>query len=738
MNWILLPKMLNLLLVLSIALFPVTVFSGEYVQAEKKVTESYQLWPATKSPPKKPLDRETVKKIFIKAYTSQFKNDDLVSAERNYIRILGEKYILADYVHFFLSKIFLEKFNYKAAALTLEQMLVKFPKSRLRQKAMLCLGDLYYMDGKEGKALRIYKDILNEYPAPKELPRIIYQTSDIYQRQEKWQKAVDGYKELLITYPESTFSFLGKEKIREIKNKVDIKFDIKEEEFYSRAILLGNSRFYAFGVAEIEIFIQKFPNSPLLPSALFNIGRIYERRKSREKAVEAYQGVFQRFPESTVALKALYRLGRVAWNINWDKQVINVYSQILEMYKDKAKNREEIGIIGKVYFVLGRIYEKKGDLEKASYYYKKITEVVPSGTELNRSLWKTGWIHYSKGEKGLAKNFFYRLGKKKDYWGLKGRYWAGRAALEEGEIGEAKALFLSVWNDIPLSYYGTLSYKQLKNMGILPPEPVMGQERDIKLDFMPDITNNNDYLVFVKALELFSCGLKREGTAELRRFSKLVKSPEFHLLEGRLLSKAERNLLAIRAISKIGNPFLKGSEKKLSLSELKFIFPLKYKKYIWEECKKNNISPWVVAATIRQESVFNPLSVSHANAYGLMQIIPPTGMAMAAKLNFEDFSTQKLFDPKSNIMMGTKYLGGLIDKYSGSLILALAHYNAGPVAKKWFNKGKTTDGEIFIENIPYKETRNYIKLIARNYFSYIKIYKAKYDFFPMDLPDKLV
>ena len=130
---------------------------------------------------------------------------------------------------------------------------------------------------------------------------------------------------------------------------------------------------------------------------------------------------------------------------------------------------------------------------------------------------------------------------------------------------------------------------------------------------------------------------------------------------------------------------------------------------------------------MRQESLFDPLSLSHAQAYGLMQLIPSTARMIASRLDFlvgQTFDIEKLYHPETNIIFGCWYLSDLLQKYQGNLVYALISYNAGENAlEKWCNRYDTSNIDEFIEKISYKETRNYVKKVLKNYGLYQRLYQ---------------
>ncbi len=142
----------------------------------------------------------------------------------------------------------------------------------------------------------------------------------------------------------------------------------------------------------------------------------------------------------------------------------------------------------------------------------------------------------------------------------------------------------------------------------------------------------------------------------------------------------------------------------------KFRYPLNYKDTVIKACKKNNVPPWLVMGLIRKESRFNKEIKSSAGAIGLMQILPATALETYNKSKGE----LDLTSSTQNIFIGTKYLSKLLSQFNSSIPLSLAAYNAGPSrAKKWYAdySKKNTSPAMFIESIPFKETREYVQTV---------------------------
>ncbi|HZH44485.1 MAG TPA: transglycosylase SLT domain-containing protein, partial [Lysobacter sp.] len=138
-------------------------------------------------------------------------------------------------------------------------------------------------------------------------------------------------------------------------------------------------------------------------------------------------------------------------------------------------------------------------------------------------------------------------------------------------------------------------------------------------------------------------------------------------------------------------------------------FPLYHQATLRREAAANRLDPAFVAAEIRAESVFNPRARSGANAMGLMQVLPSTGAAVARRLGLVWGGADSLYDPDTNIVLGTAYMRQLLDEVGGQPYFAIAGYNAGPAPlRRWQNERPGMDPDFWIETINYKETRDYV------------------------------
>lgn len=202
----------------------------------------------------------------------------------------------------------------------------------------------------------------------------------------------------------------------------------------------------------------------------------------------------------------------------------------------------------------------------------------------------------------------------------------------------------------------------------------------------------------VRALELYA--IDRPGWAQREWDDALSR---FDDTQRRLaVEVAQQNGWFDRAVTSLGKA---PDEQRLYTLR----FPLHHDATIRRVAAANQLDPAWVAAEIRAESVFNPNARSAANALGLMQMVPATGMATAQRLGLPWGGAQSLYDPDTSITLGTAYLRQLLDRYGGLPYMAIAGYNAGPTPlARWQAQHAGMDADFWIETISYKETRDYV------------------------------
>ena len=280
-------------------------------------------------------------------------------------------------------------------------------------------------------------------------------------------------------------------------------------------------------------------------------------------------------------------------------------------------------------------------------------------------------------------------------------YWRARAMLAaaedsvapDSEIQRGQALALLGTIAGQLHFYGTLAAEDLGQKLVLPARPaaLTSQEREMALQH-PGLT---------RALLLISIGLRNEGVREWN-----------YSLRG----MGDRELLATARLAcerEVWDRCINTSDRTRVEIDMEQRFPTPFRKDVLARSRDIGLDPAYVYGLIRQESRFIMDARSGAGASGLMQIMPATAKWTAKKIGL-DYSPDLLIDRETNLKLGTSYLKLVLDDFAGSQAMAAAAYNAGPSRPRRWRDGPTLEAAIWAENIPFTETRDYVKKVLSN------------------------
>ncbi|HOV79899.1 MAG TPA: lytic transglycosylase domain-containing protein [Bacillota bacterium] len=155
----------------------------------------------------------------------------------------------------------------------------------------------------------------------------------------------------------------------------------------------------------------------------------------------------------------------------------------------------------------------------------------------------------------------------------------------------------------------------------------------------------------------------------------------------------------------------------------RFFYPFPYRETTFQYARRFGVDPFLIAAVIKGESNFNKYAVSDRGARGLMQIMPETGGWVAGQLGDTAFNPDQLFDPETNIKYGSWYIADLAEEFHGDPVLVLAAYNGGRSnVKEWLANRELTGGESTVEQIPFPETRHFVKKVLKYRYIYRLLY----------------
>jgi soluble lytic murein transglycosylase len=414
----------------------------------------------------------------------------------------------------------------------------------------------------------------------------------------------------------------------------------------------------------ITALTQVPASDPSWPEATYYRAQAYNRLGQQAVALKLLARLFET-PDSVTAGRALFSAGEIRWRANQDSAARVAWLSLVRRFPANDNAPRAAFLAGLVQFENGRRQEAAEEWEQAHLMFA--------------------------GQEGLASG-----------------YWAGRAFDEVGQRRRAEGLWQSVIARDSVSYYAVASFKRL---GLDPWSPSAVPDR------------------FESYADLDSAGSRMAMLRSLSMTQEVQWERDWLLADGR--RQPERLLATADLFRRDGQPAAAVQLARRALSAgapadartYRLIYPLLHQDELKAQAVAAGVDRSVIAALIRQESIWESQARSRAGAIGLMQVMPATGREIARALKVSNWTAEALLDPATNIRFGTYHLSAILRRFEGDLTRALAAYNAGASrVPTWNSRNDPTDPELFIERIGFQETRDYVRIIQRN----LTLYRALY------------
>jgi soluble lytic murein transglycosylase len=425
--------------------------------------------------------------------------------------------------------------------------------------------------------------------------------------------------------------------------------------------------------------------------------------------------------DDTAALK-LYMLAELSRDENDQAGHDALIAQMVERFP-KSRWLEEALYSG------GNMYLLKNDAKQAIYHYATLVAMFPNSTYAPSAHWRAAWMNYrtrnySEAARLMDEQIVRYAGGSEISDAL---YWRGRICEEEEHnFGQAVNYYRKLMEVYPNFYYAILAKQRLAVLGTqaaAPPAAALSAaQKGPAHDLTGELPENDIHLI--KARLLANAALNEYIGPEIRASS---TSAEWGALaQAEIYVSYGEYTRALQSMKHSGISFFTQPMNQVPDIYWHLLFPQPYWTELVANAGANGLDPYLVASLIRQESEFNATVVSHANAYGLMQMIPSVGKSMAKKHGIKRFDTRQLLDPSVNLELGTTNLKQVLDRFGGQVEYALAAYNAGDTpVRQWLASNDYKDVPEFVESIPYSETRDYVQAILRNREMYRALYPVR-------------
>lgn len=432
----------------------------------------------------------------------------------------------------------------------------------------------------------------------------------------------------------------------------------------------------------------------------------------------------RRVTDPALEAQAIYLTGVCHRSLQNEAAFLEMRDKALRLYPHAPSTE-------KLLYSVATYYDVGGQAGFARDAYQALVRNFPRGEFSERALWKLGVYFYAEKRYEEALNGFWLCLLSNQSPGAAGAasYWMGRCCLQLGDMERASYFFRRTLTLSHSSYYGQRAREALDAVK----DPEAGSRRLAgEIDFEQatltlDAIRPNPApipqpsgaiaVVVERARQLAAAGLSDLALSELDHGCGELPGSDKSLCYSmsRIYQSSGNYFGAIAAMRRAFPDYATLPSAALPEEIWNLLFPVRHLSTIKQNAAVNSLDPDLILALIRQESAFQESARSQANARGLMQVLPATGRMLARQAGIQRYTTAKLYQAEANIVLGTRYLASLLQRYGGRVELALAAYNAGySRVDRWLQQFGDADMAAFVERIPFSETRGYVKQVLSN------------------------
>lgn len=431
-------------------------------------------------------------------------------------------------------------------------------------------------------------------------------------------------------------------------------------------------------VETLQAFVEAQPDHKLAPEALWQVAQLHEGAADWAKAAAAGRQLSGDYPASERAAEALFRAGLSSFRLGDYRAAIEDWQAFVVAHPTSDR-------LSAVRYWLSKAYSALGD-----------------------DVQTDKWLALA------AKSFSFLP----DYYALRAGHRL-EASKTETKIDPSGESWPAARPNLLLDFNQAAAQAEAEAWLLTWVDP--GGEME-NLDTLTETLAQD--LRYQRGVEYLALGLRSEAMNEFE-IMRQARQDEPLVMYG--LALASRELGVYQTSLRCALQVIRLSPARTVGNAPLFLRRLAYPTYfddlVLAEAAANNLDPLLVFALIRQESLFEPVARSYAQAIGLMQIIPSTGEWIALRLGWRDFAPEQLTRPYLNVRFGTWFLAQGLDSFQGDVFAALAAYNSGLTAPRRWLDAASGDPDLFVETIDYSQTLHYVQLIYQHHALYRQIYQ---------------
>ena len=622
---------------------------------------------------------------------------------------LPANFILADYAAFFAAETLLRQGEDLAALVRLRAFPDGHPDSVLIPAALLAAHDTAFRLGRYPDALEDGRRFLTRAPAHPEAGRVLVRLAEARAAQGQVTEAMADLRRRTVEAPASPWGEAAREVLEDLARTSGRPVSpLTVEERLLVAQRLVDATELTAGTRILEELLAEPLEPEVRARVLVKLGPALGRLRRGTDGIDRLQAGLGEAPV-TWRPALLAELARLQTRGGQPAAGAAILERLVADYPTAAG-------VADAWLALARTRQELGQTAAARAAYQQLLAGLAEGSAATAARWELAWLDYRGARLREAALAFRQLADGSPGYRLAGLYWAARSLEASGELPTASALFRDTVSRGPHAYYGLLAARRLKGR---PPAPVANGVR-LPADPLGPLAPEPHYQ---KARALWSVGFETHAAVELDTLLREAQ-PDVERAWGVAFAYAQLGDVArsLRVLRRHFGTTAESGAPGLPSRFWSLYYPLGHEGDIRAAASRAGLDPFFVAAVIREESSYDPRARSWVGAVGLMQLMPDTARDLAPEAQVVLSDPSALWEPPVNIALGAYYLGRLRARFTEPL-LAVASYNAGPHrVQRWLETRPLQDVEEWVDQIPFDETRGFVKRVATSWHHYRNLY----------------
>lgn len=658
-------------------------------------------------------DHDSVEKLFVEGKRSYDSGD--IEKALSVWKSISKDDLYGPVVYLLAASGYVSARKYSMAETSVKEFLKVHPSTPYKEMAISILIESQVEQGKKDGA----KTIQNELgkAADFEKAALLYKLARLEIKTGNYSLAEKYLRKLVVEYSASLEGVRASEHLSVLVASKKIPgFKLTEPEEKTRANKLFLAGKFDLAIESYERLLKMKPDDK---NTKFKLARCLYKNRNNQEAIKLLQNFLNSKLTVEEQTEANYLLSLIYWRLDKDREFEASCKKVLEKGSPKFQRRVTANLAAHNF--------EKGNLAKAQDFYNKLLSETDDSIVRADIKWKLAWIKYRNRDFTQAANLFSESRKLSTNGKLvdPSKYWQARSLFQAGSHEAADQLYRQLVSSRKNEYY---ALEAAKALGI---NETHMRSASLEKSSFPDtkLTPTQTNVKEVKAaIALLEKDLPELALANLRALPKNVRdSPSIALLTARAAHNSGFYGMAHDVLFSQFGSLVDEPPDSSPAEFINMAYPKAHYPHTVRQAAAHSVDPYVVWSIMRQESKYDSAAISPAGAIGLMQVTPATALKLPGSRPKTNSSLiSELLEPKRNISTGVEILALNLKSFQGNLVSAIAAYNADPMkVRDWLKRNGKMKQDEFIENIPFLETRLYVKKVLANLAVYRKIHARR-------------